>query len=85
MSVLGAKFEISTSQSNWLARRVYQDSARIGAVARRSPPSKSAAADRFLLLSVSVQIWLGVRLFHVLCCTLCEVLMYRAVKQKLGR
>ncbi|CAM9863175.1 unnamed protein product, partial [Laminaria digitata] len=31
------------------------------------------------------QIWLGVRLFHVLCCTLCEVLMYRAVKQKLGR
>eukprot|EP00903_Cladosiphon_okamuranus_P015722 g14512.t1 len=31
------------------------------------------------------QIWLGVRLFHVLCCTLCEVLMYLAVKGKFGR
>eukprot|EP00752_Nemacystus_decipiens_P010009 g8924.t1 len=31
------------------------------------------------------QIWLGVRLFHVLCCTACEVLMYLAVKQKFGR
>lgn len=31
------------------------------------------------------QIWLGVRLFHVLCCTACEVLMYNAVKNKIGR
>lgn len=33
----------------------------------------------------AVQIWLGVRLFHVLCCTFCEVLMYLAVKEKFGR
>ena len=32
-----------------------------------------------------MQIWLGVRLFHVLCCTFCEVLMYLAVKEKFGR
>lgn len=24
-------------------------------------------------------------MFHVLCCTMCEVLMYLAVKQKFGR
>ncbi|CAM9757027.1 unnamed protein product [Pylaiella littoralis] len=54
-------------------------------------PSVSAARASETFLSLfgqgndKPQIWLGVRLFHVLCCTLCEVLMYLAVKQQFGR
>ncbi|CAM9197392.1 unnamed protein product [Hapterophycus canaliculatus] len=54
-------------------------------------PSLSAARAAEMFLSLfgqgndKPQIWLGVRLFHVLCCTFCEVLMYLAVKQKFGR
>ncbi|CAB1106652.1 GT22 [Ectocarpus sp. CCAP 1310/34] len=54
-------------------------------------PSVTAARASEIFLSLfgqgndKPQIWLGVRLFHVLCCTLCEVLMYLAVKQKFGR
>ncbi|CAM9298328.1 unnamed protein product, partial [Ascophyllum nodosum] len=31
------------------------------------------------------QVWIGVRIVHVVCCSFCEVLMYNAVKRKFGR